>query len=92
MTRWLMIGKERFERELDIVRVLKRLRRTKIFQARKLSKEQRAELMLEPLNLIEVDTEDIIANDFGDDYNGLEMFNLNSQDDANFRPSNDSAL
>lgn len=87
-----MIGKERFERELDIVRVLKRLRRTKIFQARKLSKEQRAELMLEPLNLIEVDTEDIIANDFGDDYNGLEMFNLNSQDDANFRPSNDSAL
>lgn len=33
MTRWLMIGKERFEKELDILKVLKRLRRTKIFQA-----------------------------------------------------------
>lgn len=40
----------------------------------------KAKLMLNPKNLIEVDTDDIVANELGDHYEGLEMFNLNGTD------------
>ena len=45
-----------------------------------MSKEKRAEFILEPRNLIEVDTDDMIANGLGDEYGGLEMYNLSKSD------------
>ena len=56
-SRWFVLGKERFERELNLEKVLKTLRNLRILTLN--DKEKKARLALESLNSIEVDSDDI---------------------------------
>jgi len=57
-TRYFVIGLSRFERELNIDKILKTLRNVK---ASTLDKELKANLEIERFNVIEVDSEDLLA-------------------------------
>lgn len=55
--RWFSIGRRKFDEELNIVKILRGLRNLKLLA--KPSDVRKAQLVLEPDNIIAVDSEDI---------------------------------
>ena len=55
ITRWYLIGKERFEAELNIEKILKTIRSLKIHT--NFTREEKAVIMLRDKNVIEVDSD-----------------------------------
>ena len=62
-TRWYVLGKQRLETEFNIIKVIKSLRTLNMLG--KPSRDTKAHMILDKKNLIEVDTDDIIQNAFG---------------------------
>ena len=56
ITRWYILGKERFETELNVEKLLKTVRNLKIHTD--LTKERKASLGLKGKNIIEVDSDE----------------------------------
>lgn len=64
IVRWYLIGKERFEDELNIEKLLKAVRTLKIHT--NLTKERKASLGLKGKNILEVDSDQYAAEEVRD--------------------------
>lgn len=65
LTRWFVIGKERFEKEMDFEKVLKALRSLKIHT--NFTREAKASMSLRDKNVIEIDSEGYVKEQLQDE-------------------------
>lgn len=64
ITRWYLIGKSRFEAELNIEKMLKTIRSLKIHT--NFTREEKASILLRDKNVIEIDSDEHSKKEIGD--------------------------
>lgn len=74
LTRWYIIGKKRFEKEQNLVKLMKTIKNLKIMMDP--TKYQKAQCIFHAKNVIEVDSDDIIRNQMGENFKGMMTGNF----------------